>query len=57
VIWREVPSVGSRCAVSPRALACGGADAVSNMQWQTTRAARAKDKWEMKGCARYVMSL
>ena len=33
-------------------LACGGPDAVSNMQWQTIREARAKDKWETKGCAR-----
>jgi hypothetical protein len=24
----------------------GGADAPSNMQWQTTEAAKAKDKWE-----------
>ena len=33
-------------------LACGGPDAPSNMQWQTIRDARAKDKWEAKGCAR-----
>ena len=33
-------------------LACGGPDAPSNMQWQTIREARAKDKWEAKGCAR-----
>jgi hypothetical protein len=33
-------------------LACGGPDAVSNMQWQTIREARAKDKWEANGCAR-----
>jgi hypothetical protein len=33
-------------------LACGGPDAPSNMQWQTIRAAKAKDKWETKGCAR-----
>jgi hypothetical protein len=25
---------------------------VSNMQWQTIRAARAKDRWELKACAR-----
>jgi hypothetical protein len=30
-------------------LACGGPDAPSNMQWQTTREAKAKDKWENKG--------
>jgi hypothetical protein len=33
-------------------LACGGPDAVSNLQWQTIRDAKAKDKWEMKGCVR-----
>jgi hypothetical protein len=31
-------------------LACGGADAPSNMQWQTKEAAKAKDRWERKGC-------
>jgi hypothetical protein len=31
-------------------LACGGADAPSNMQWQTKEAAKAKDKWERAGC-------
>jgi hypothetical protein len=31
-------------------LACGGADAPSNMQWQTVAAGKAKDKWERKGC-------
>jgi hypothetical protein len=30
------------------ALACGGPDAVSNLQWQTIRDARAKDRWERK---------
>jgi hypothetical protein len=34
------------------ALACGGPDAVSNMQWQTTAAAKAKDRWERRGCGR-----
>jgi hypothetical protein len=33
-------------------LACGGADAPSNMQWQTTAEAKAKDKVERKGCSR-----
>ena len=33
-------------------LACGGADAVQNMQWQTVSEARAKDRWETKGCIR-----
>lgn len=31
-------------------LACGGADDPSNMQWQTTADAKAKDKVERKGC-------
>ena len=31
-------------------LACGGSDAPANMQWQTTAAAKAKDKVERKGC-------
>jgi hypothetical protein len=53
------PSTGSptgRCSgyvkdhVAP--LTCGGPDAVSNMQWQTTAAAKAKDRWETKGCHR-----
>jgi hypothetical protein len=30
-------------------LACGGPDAVSNMQWQTVR--EAKDAWERRACA------
>jgi hypothetical protein len=33
-------------------LACGGPDAVTNMQGQTIRAARAKDRWELKACGR-----
>lgn len=31
-------------------LACGGADAPSNMQWQTEAEGKAKDAWERKGC-------
>lgn len=31
-------------------LACGGADRPSNMQWQTTAEAKAKDRWERIGC-------
>jgi len=31
-------------------LACGGLDRPSNMQWQTVAEAKAKDKWELKGC-------
>ena len=30
-------------------LACGGPDAVSNMQWQTIADARAKDTWGAEG--------
>ena len=33
-----------------KALACGGADEPSNMQWLTKADAKAKDKWERKGC-------
>jgi hypothetical protein len=33
-----------------RALACGGSDAPSNMQWQTRAAAKAKDRVERIGC-------
>ena len=32
-------------------LACGGADFPSNMQWQTTEEAKAKDKVERQGCS------
>ena len=31
-------------------LVCHGADAPSNMQWQTVADAKAKHKWERKGC-------
>jgi len=37
-------------------LACGGADAVSNMQWQTTEEAKAKDKVELECQTRPVPS-
>ncbi len=33
-------------------IACHGADAPSNMQWQTVADAKAKDKWERKGCGK-----
>lgn len=33
-------------------LACGGADAPGNMQWQTIAEGKAKDKVERIGCAR-----
>lgn len=35
-----------------KALACGGADHPTNMQWQTTAEARAKDRWELKECGK-----
>lgn len=35
-----------------KALACGGADAVSNIQWQTVADAKAKDRVELKECDR-----
>jgi hypothetical protein len=31
-------------------LACGGSDASSNMQWQTTADGKAKDRVERRGC-------
>lgn len=33
-------------------LACGGADAPKNMQWQTIAAGKAKDRWELKQCGK-----
>ena len=33
-------------------LGCGGIDAPANMQWQTIAEAKAKDKWELRGCRR-----
>lgn len=47
--WRSGPCPGY-VIDHIRPLACGGADAPSNMQWQTVRAGKAKDKWERKGC-------
>jgi hypothetical protein len=35
-----------------RPLACGGADAPENIQWQTVAAGKAKDKTERAGCGR-----
>src|SRR3989442_7218987 len=34
-------------------LACGGADAPSNMQWQSAAEAKAKDKVERQGCGKH----
>jgi len=51
------PSTGRTSGACPgfvkdhvKPLACGGADAPSNMQWQTKAAAKAKDKTERRGC-------
>jgi len=33
-----------------QALACGGADAPRNMQWQSIEAGKEKDAWERIGC-------
>ena len=33
-----------------KALACGGPDVPSNMQWQTVEDALLKDRWERIGC-------
>lgn len=53
------PSTGKQRGTCPGwivdhriALACGGADAPANMQWQTKADAKAKDKWERKNCER-----
>ena len=53
------PSTGSRTGACPGyvkdhviPLACHGPDAVSNMQWQTVEAAKAKDAWELQTCGR-----
>lgn len=35
-------------------LACGGADDPANMQWQTREDAKAKDRWERRGCAERI---
>ena len=53
------PSTGRTSGACPgyrkdhvKPLACGGPDAVSNMQWQTIRDAKAKDRWERSVCGR-----
>src|ERR1700731_2802630 len=53
------PSTGQTSGACPgyrkdhiKPLACGGPDAVWNLQWQTIRDARAKDAWERKACGR-----
>ena len=56
---RPCPSTGRTSGACPGyvrdhivPLACGGPDAVTNMQWQAIRAARAKDRWEREACSR-----
>jgi hypothetical protein len=44
--------IGGRTVMQLLALACGGPDAVWNLQWQTIADARAKDTWEQKACVR-----
>jgi hypothetical protein len=64
-ITREVqrehpcPSTGQKSGACPgyrkdhvKPLACGGPDAVWNLQWQTAAVARAKDRWELRACGR-----
>jgi len=46
---RRLPRLPER---SHKPLACGGPDAVWNLQWQTVAAARARDRWELRACAR-----
>lgn len=57
IITHPCPSTGKTSGKCPgyvvdhiKALACGGPDAPSNMQWQSIRDAKAKDRWERKGC-------
>jgi hypothetical protein len=51
------PSTGRTSGACPgylkdhaKPLACGGPDAVWNLQWQTIRDAKAKDRWERRAC-------
>lgn len=51
------PSTGQRRGACPgwvvdhvKALACGGPDHPSNLQWQTVADAKAKDRWERREC-------
>lgn len=50
---RHIPSCPGYVIDHIKPLDCGGADAPSNMQWQTIAAGKAKDKTERngKGCA------
>ncbi len=51
------PATGKKTGACPgyvidhiNPLACGGADAPFNMQWQSYSSAKKKDRWERKGC-------
>jgi hypothetical protein len=46
---RRLPRLPERSHPAAR---CGGPDAVSNLQWQTTRDAKGKDRWERRACGR-----
>jgi hypothetical protein len=53
------PSTGRTSGACPgyvkdhiKPLGYRGPDTAANLQWQTVQAARAKDKWERKSCAR-----
>jgi hypothetical protein len=46
---RRLPRLPER---SHKPLACGGPDAVWNLQWQTIADAKAKDRWERRACGR-----
>ena len=55
---QHCPSTGKARGACPgwvvdhvTALACGGRDHPSNMQWQTVADAREKDRWERFGCS------
>ena len=48
--WKTSGSCPGYVVDHIRPLACGGADAPENMQWQTAAAAKEKDKWERNGC-------
>jgi len=55
--FHPCPSTGESRSPCPgyvvdhiKALACGGADDPSNMQWQTIEAGKAKDRWERQDC-------
>lgn len=53
------PSTGRMYGACPgyvkdhiKALACGGADAVENLQWQTVTEGKAKDRIELRECGK-----